>query len=128
MADPRSGRHRPPDGLEPRDFARDLIAREGGPEAAVKPLTPQTDRPGPYKGTGNANPWGARYADLLTRIMGADMAAIPAEYDRAAQLELPGARHRPRPPRRRPLLDGPPRGLPLRDLHHPPHHRARGPH
>jgi hypothetical protein len=77
-------------GWDPRDYARDLIAREGGPEAAVKPLTPATDRPGPYKGTGNTNAWGAAYADLLTRIMGADMAAIPAEYDRAAQLDLPG--------------------------------------
>src|SRR6056297_2666211 len=35
-------------GWAPKDYARDLIAREGGPEACVKPLTPQTDRPGPY--------------------------------------------------------------------------------
>jgi hypothetical protein len=77
-------------GWDPRDHARDLIAREGGPAACVRPLSPATDRPGPYTGTGNTNPWGARYADLLTRIMGADMAAIPAEYDRAAQLEHPG--------------------------------------
>lgn len=77
-------------GWEPADFARDQIAREGGPEGCVKPLTPERDMAGPYTGTGNANEWGARLADLLTRIMGADFAVIPASYDRAAQLELPG--------------------------------------
>jgi len=77
-------------GWDPQSFARDQIAREGGPEACVKPLTPQTDRPGPYAGRGNDNEWGARLADLLTRIMQADMAAIGQVYDRAAQLEYPG--------------------------------------
>lgn len=77
-------------GWDPRDFARDQIAREGGPEACVRPLSPATDKPGPYKGRGNDNEWGARLADLITRIMGADFAAIPATYDRAAQLEYPG--------------------------------------
>lgn len=77
-------------GWDPRDFARDQIAREGGPESCVKPLTPATDRPGPYKGRGNDNEWGGRLADLLTRIMAADMAAIGQVYDRAAQLEYPG--------------------------------------
>ena len=33
---------------------------------------------------------GARYADIITRIMNADMTAIESEYDRACQLELPG--------------------------------------
>jgi predicted ester cyclase len=77
-------------GLEPKVYAADLIEKEGGPEHCVKPLTPATDKPGPYKGRGNDNLWGAKYADLLTRIMGADMAAIPAEYDRAVQVEYPG--------------------------------------
>jgi predicted ester cyclase len=77
-------------GWEPRDYARDLIAREGGPEACVQPLTPETDRKGPYVGRGNDDEWGARYADLLARIMGADLAAIPREYDRAVQAEYPG--------------------------------------
>lgn len=77
-------------GWDPRDFARDQIAREGGPEACVRPLSPGTDRPGPYMGRGNDNEWGARLADLLTRLMGADMAAIGQVYDRAAQLEYPG--------------------------------------
>ena len=77
-------------GWDPKDYARDLIAREGGPEACVQPLTPKNDIPGPYTGRGNTNEWGAKAADVLTRIMGADMAAIPAEYDRAANLEYPG--------------------------------------
>jgi predicted ester cyclase len=77
-------------GWDPKDFARDQIAREGGLQACVKPLTPATDRPGPYQGQGNDNEWGQMLADLLTRIMGADMAAIGQVYDRAAQLEYPG--------------------------------------
>lgn len=77
-------------GWDAKEFAADLIAREGGPEKAVRPLTPATDQPGPYKGRGNDNEWGQKYADILTRIMGADMAAIPAEYDRAVQSEYPG--------------------------------------
>lgn len=77
-------------GWEPTTFARDQIAREGGPEKCVKPLTPATDRPGPYTGHGNDNEWGGRLADLLTRIMAADFTAIGKEYDRAAQMEYPG--------------------------------------
>ncbi|MHA7886215.1 nuclear transport factor 2 family protein [Roseicyclus sp.] len=77
-------------GWEPRDYAADLIAREGGPGACVKPLTPETDLPGPYSGAGNDSPWGARLSEILTRIMGADLATIPAEYDRACALHYPG--------------------------------------
>lgn len=77
-------------GWEPKDFARDQIEREGGPHACVRPLTPATDKPGPYTGDGNDSEWGARLADLIGRIMSADFAAIPATYDRAAQLEYPG--------------------------------------
>jgi predicted ester cyclase len=78
-------------GWEPKAFARDQIAREGGPEACVKPFTPARDILGPYQGRGNDNPHGAALADLLTRIMAADFAAIPQVYDRAAQVEYPGA-------------------------------------
>jgi hypothetical protein len=77
-------------GWDPKDYAADLIEREGGPETCIKPLTPATDKSGPYKGRGNENEWGSRYADLVTRIMGADMAAIPKKYDRAVQVEYPG--------------------------------------
>jgi len=77
-------------GWEPKDFARDLIAREGGPDKCVQPFTPAIDQPGPYKGRGNDNEWGAKYADILTRIMNADFTVIEQEYDRAVQLEYPG--------------------------------------
>ncbi|MEM8664885.1 MAG: ester cyclase [Pseudomonadota bacterium] len=77
-------------GLSPEVFARAQIAREGGPEKAAVPFTPEADRPGPYTGRGNTNQWGARYADILTRIMAADLAVIPRAYDRACRLEYPG--------------------------------------
>ncbi len=79
-------------GWDPKTYAADLIENEGGPETCVKPLSPVTDKPGPYKGRGNENEWGAKYADLLSRIMGADMAAVSSEYDRAVQVEYPGGK------------------------------------
>lgn len=77
-------------GWDPKAYAADLIDREGGRESCVKPLTPETDQPGPYKGRGNDNEWGAKYGDIVTRLMGADMAVIPLEYDRAVQVAYPG--------------------------------------
>ncbi|QBF33902.1 ester cyclase [Thalassococcus sp. S3] len=77
-------------GWEPKEYAAQMIASEGGPDTYTKPLGPATDIPGPYKGKGNDNDWGAQYADTLTRIMGADMAVITSSYDRAVQTEYPG--------------------------------------
>ncbi|WP_295315125.1 ester cyclase [Roseobacter sp.] len=77
-------------GQDPRDYAAALIEKEGGPDHCVKPLSPANDQPGPYKGRGNDNAWGQKYADIVTRIMGADMAVIPKEYDRAVHVEYPG--------------------------------------
>ncbi len=77
-------------GWDPKAYAADLIAREGGPEACVKPFTPERDIDGGYRGTGNDHPIGQRYAAILSRIMAADFAVIAAEYDRAVQSELPG--------------------------------------
>lgn len=77
-------------GWDPKTYAAEVIEREGGPDACTPPLSPVTDMPGPYKGRGNDDEWGAKYADIITRIMGADMAAIPVEYDRAAHVEYPG--------------------------------------
>lgn len=77
-------------GLDPKAYAADLIAREGGPETCVRPFTPAADVDGGYHGRGNDNGVGMRYADILSRIMAADMATIPKDYDRAVQLELPG--------------------------------------
>ena len=77
-------------GHDPMDYARDLIAREGGPENCTVPFTPANDIEGPYKGTGNDNEWGQKYADILTHLMNAGFSSIPQEYDRAANLEYPG--------------------------------------
>lgn len=77
-------------GFDVTDWTRDLIAREGGPEVCVKPMTPENDVPGPYDGRGNDSEWGARAADIVSRIMAADLSAIPANYDRAANLHYPG--------------------------------------
>lgn len=77
-------------GWTPKDFARDLIRREGGPDACVRPMTRSNDVAGPYSGRGNDTEYGDRLAVILTRIMQADMAVIPEEYDRACQLYYPG--------------------------------------
>ncbi|MGB1034166.1 MAG: ester cyclase [Primorskyibacter sp.] len=77
-------------GWDPKDYARTLIENEGGPDACVRPFTPDIDIPGPYTARGNDNEWGQRYGALLTRIMAADFTVISHEYDRAVNLELPG--------------------------------------
>ncbi len=77
-------------GWDPKDYAADLIEREGGADKCVKPFTPEIDIEGPYRGRGNDNEWGQKYADVLTRIMNAEFNVIPEEYDRAVNLELPG--------------------------------------
>lgn len=72
-------------GWAPSDWARDKVLA-GAPE----PFTPAIDLRGPYEGRGNDSPWGQALSDLLSRIMDADFAVIPAQYDRAAHLEYPG--------------------------------------
>ncbi|MBX2824404.1 MAG: ester cyclase [Gammaproteobacteria bacterium] len=77
-------------GWDPKAYAVDAIAREGGPEQCVQPLTPDNDQQGAYQSRGNNHQQGQHYADLLTRIMSAELSAVPGEYDRACHLELPG--------------------------------------
>ena len=79
-------------GMDPRDFAADLIAAEGGAEQATRPFTPEADVDGGYHGRGNENEWGARYAETLNRIMSKDFNHIFEDYDRAAIGEYAGAR------------------------------------
>ena len=79
-------------GWEPAAYARHLIEAEGGPDRCVRPFVPEADRPGPYAGRGNDSEWGAKYADILGRIMAADVSVVASEYDRACQLDYaPGA-------------------------------------
>jgi hypothetical protein len=76
-------------GIEPVDFARALIDREGGLELAKRPFTPDQDLPGPYSGSGNDNQWGHRYAEILKAIMAANFDMIARNYDRACRLHYP---------------------------------------
>ncbi len=78
-------------GVEPAKFAADLIAAEGGAANAKPVFTPAIDIAGDYKGTGNDNPWGQRYADILTRIMDTDFTTITRDFDRAVIGEYAGA-------------------------------------
>lgn len=73
-------------GHSPRDWAARCIAEEGGPDTAIRPFSPDQDRQGPYSGIGNDHPLGDRLADILTRIMGADIAVIRESYDRACHV------------------------------------------
>jgi len=77
-------------GWEGKAYAAKQIESEGGAEKCIKPFTPTIDKLGPYLGKGNDNKWGRKYADILNRMMNAEMSAIPMEYDRACHLEYPG--------------------------------------
>lgn len=79
-------------GFDVVDWTRDLIAREGGPENCVQPMTPANDVAGPYDRHGNDDEWGQRYADVIGAIMAADMDVIPRAYDRAVSLHYPCGR------------------------------------
>ena len=81
-------------GMDPRDYARHLIEREGGPEQCSKPFVPENDVEGGYKGTGNDNAWGEKYAAILQRIMAKDFDVIAQEYDRAIVGQYAGAQQR----------------------------------
>ncbi len=76
-------------GHAPEAWVRDQ-ARRAGVAESWRPFTPDADAPGPYAGAGDPGEWGERYADLLARVMACDLAVIPAEYDRAAELAYPG--------------------------------------
>ena len=77
-------------GFNSAEYARELIASEGGPSHCVQPFNTKIDQAGPYKGKGNENEWGLRLQDILKRIMSADIAVVRQAYDRAANLEYPG--------------------------------------
>jgi predicted ester cyclase len=77
-------------GWDPKAYAADLIACEGGPERCARPLTPASDVPDVYTGRGNDHLIGKRYEAILRAIFAFDFAAIGRDYDRAVQSELPG--------------------------------------
>ena len=79
-------------GMDPKQFALDLIEREGGAEKCIQPFCPENNVSGPYKGKGNNNEWGQKLSDILKRMMEKDFAVIQSEYDRAVQTEHPGSK------------------------------------
>ena len=79
-------------GLETVPYVRAQIAREGGPERASRPFSPETDVQGLYTSRGSDNQWGAKLSDILSRLMNKEFSAIAAEYDRAVRTEHPGSR------------------------------------
>jgi len=77
-------------GSKPKNFARRLIASEGGPDNCSKPFTPELDIKGKYDGTGNDNEWGKKYASILMRLMDKEFSLVTTHYDRAVQTEYAG--------------------------------------
>ena len=77
-------------GWDYQDYARQMIAAEGGADNCIKPFTPAQDKQGPYHGKGNDNRWGQTYADILQAMMGADFGRVKSEYDRACSVHYPG--------------------------------------
>lgn len=63
-----------------------LEARD--PEAT--PFVPALDVPSAHAGSGEADGWGAAWADLAERAMEGDFALIEAQYDPGAELHYPG--------------------------------------
>lgn len=82
-------------GMDPEAYTANLIASEGGAANAKPVFTPAMDVEGDYKGTGNDNEWGVRYADILTRIMANDFNVITDQYDRAVIGRIHIALHAP---------------------------------
>ena len=78
-------------GMDPRAYTAALIEQEGGHESASRPFTPAMDVDGGYHGKGNDNEWGAKYADILTRVMDADFNHLHQAADRAIIGEYAGA-------------------------------------
>ncbi|MEL6886221.1 MAG: ester cyclase [Pseudomonadota bacterium] len=71
-------------GKSPAEFAARLVAEEVAASGQPSPVfRPEHDIDGGYHGRGNDNAWGAKYADILNRILSHDFGVIRSEYDRA---------------------------------------------
>jgi hypothetical protein len=79
-------------GIDTVAFVREQIAREGGPEKAVRPFSPDIDVQGAYRSRGNENRWGTKLTEILTELMAKDFTVVAREYDRAVRTEHPGLR------------------------------------
>lgn len=77
-------------GIDPKRFAADQIAAEGGIDQQKRPFCPEVDVEGRYQEIGNDHEVGIQYADAVGQIMQGRLAMIPEVFDRAVHLELPG--------------------------------------
>ena len=77
-------------GWDSKDLAAKIIDDEGGPDQCSKPLTSSNYIEGPYKGRGNDNEWGHKYANTINKIMSSELSIIKSDYDRAIHGEYPG--------------------------------------
>jgi hypothetical protein len=76
-------------GWEPKEYAAEMIRREGGSDKCMRPFTPDQDVNGGYHSRGNDNAWGERHASILTDIMEKRIDTIRTNYDRACSLGYP---------------------------------------
>ncbi|HIA60870.1 MAG TPA: nuclear transport factor 2 family protein, partial [Pelagibacterales bacterium] len=78
-------------GIDPKQYASNLITSEGGPDNAVAPFNEQTPCESLYKSPilPKSNP-GQTYAEILKAIMSSNKEAIEKNYDRAIQQFQPG--------------------------------------
>ncbi|MFK7889436.1 MAG: ester cyclase [Granulosicoccus sp.] len=77
-------------GMDPERYTKELIELEGGAANCQHPFTPALDVDGGYRGKGNNNAWGERYANVLQRIMAGDSDVFSNCYDRAVIGEYAG--------------------------------------
>ena len=76
-------------GWEPKEYAAEMIRREGGADKCMRPFTPDQDVDGGYHSRGNDNAWGQRHASILVDIMEKRIDTIRTNYDRACSLGYP---------------------------------------
>ena len=55
-------------GWNSKALAEKIIEDEGGPDQCNKPLNRLNYQEGPYKGRGNENEWGCKYADTIDTV------------------------------------------------------------
>lgn len=77
-------------GWNSRDLAAKIIEDEGGPDKCTRPLNSSNYVEGPYKGRGNDNEWGRKYADTIHSLMSAELSVIQKDYDRSILGEYAG--------------------------------------
>ncbi|MEZ5789896.1 MAG: hypothetical protein R3D34_03565 [Nitratireductor sp.] len=76
--------------MDPGEFARSLIASEGGIEKCSRPFLPEMTLPAIIAEPETTMNGGERYAQILTRIMDKDFDAVSRDYDRAVIGEYAG--------------------------------------